>query len=1324
MGDYYENIGLAEQPVTNYERFQAKKEAEEAMGPDAVAKGLNASASSVMTPFAIHRAWDRRSSQFEDDPTWEFTEELRTDLMHEYNKNEVSELESAKSESEFLAKKRYIQEDRDRLYAKSALGMKGVVADVVLSMIDPVALTLGAGTGMIGVGARATGIAKAAKVAAMAGAENAFLEVLLAQGDTQHETIDTVIAFGGGALIGAAMSPLVRARGGRKVNLADEADDAFRLDAENFVADETMKNAPRPQTDIDTYKIQRYVNTRDIELNRAYKSGTAWDNAKFGEAKKRIKQIDKELEVESLRDASPDMHRDKIREEQVSFIKQVEPERQKIKEQYSEAIAKQQEKISKIEKNLAKKDTPKQQAKLWKEELKLKEMQAELTGKISQLESRLKAKIHKAEYKFRKATNKAAKRKVDTRNTLLRERLQLQQGMDLAIKSRRVGKELKNWNNMTYAQKVNHIFGDELPSLSDAAQRQARGRIDLNAEANVKIDETIGVDDEGIITDTKTAPLGSAGAAAAGFRPLHRLYDIASPVKVSIARFAHDGVKVPSSLEGWSLFPKFTKMAHSAFTRLSKSDNFVIRGLNYHLLSAGQGGPANPSGAAAVWSDIYSKQFRSAVKNRVSEGMDLYRKANNIGQMQMLFKPEVTHQFYKDVITEVRYPGSIADEGVKLAAEGCRDLFETAGNSMKAKGVKGFENLDLDRTYMPTIVDETRIATACREHGVHKVESLLSDAYQRGDYELPKETADYVARGYIARALDHSLKMNEFPSKVRNVDIDRMTKGMRDAGVPEDVIEYFIMESAESNLTQGMSNRAKKSLKPDLQTELNGLKMIDMIESDVPKLLESYTREAAGSSSMARIGFKTRREAKEFLTEVKKDAYNLGHNKADVDQEIQILSDCIDMIYGRSIEKDPGSAFIRNLSRVRDFTALMRLQSMGLSTIPEIARVTAKRGLGTVIDAVPDVGIFGTKGIRAGKKWSGELTNPKLKELEEMFYITGEDHILYPGYLRIDNIEESATYKSLGSYVDNCLARGRRVQEIVSAFRMMQGSGERLSLNALANKMKRWADDEIDLGKFLNQADINDAGWHDGFLDKVKEWMQANPKTEMHDGKEVRLFNIGKMPLEMRERIVLGLHQLTMRDMQRPMIGEMPTWMNKWFGSTLTQFRNFSLLSLNKQLIHDIRHDQMAGALILMHSMFLSYIAYGLKAINSGLGRSDQEAYLKNAFSPTGMTFGMFNNMGQLASLGLAGDVLATLGALPSDWMAAPGKRGFRSMTAGSVPIVGMGADVLNVGKDAVGALKMDVNPSKAIRDLQKVTPFAKALGVNQALNAISGALE
>jgi hypothetical protein len=305
--------------------------------------------------------------------------------------------------------------------------------------------------------------------------------------------------------------------------------------------------------------------------------------------------------------------------------------------------------------------------------------------------------------------------------------------------------------------------------------------------------------------------------------------------------------------------------------------------------------------------------------------------------------------------------------------------------------------------------------------------------------------------------------------------------------------------------------------------------------------------------------------------------------------------------------------------------------------------------------------------------------------------------------------------------VDNALTQGKKVQEIISAFRMVQGSGEKLAVRSLGIQIKKWVDD---LGDGLSKANINDAGWHDGFMDELRAWMKANPQTTVNNGKEVRMFNFGKMPPDMQEKLVLGMHRLVSRDMQRPLIGETPTFMKKWFGQTLTQFRNFSITSLGKQLMHDIRHDRIAGSIIAMHSLAMSFAAYSISTLHRAIGREDQEEYLKKAFRIDEIIFGSLNRMGQLASVGIAGDMLATLGALPDDMMAAPGQSGYRGMTSTSVPILGAGGDVKGLIKDTFDAMKGDGNASKFVKDLQKVTPFGKAIGINQAFNAVSGALD
>jgi hypothetical protein len=188
--------------------------------------------------------------------------------------------------------------------------------------------------------------------------------------------------------------------------------------------------------------------------------------------------------------------------------------------------------------------------------------------------------------------------------------------------------------------------------------------------------------------------------------------------------------------------------------------------------------------------------------------------------------------------------------------------------------------------------------------------------------------------------------------------------------------------------------------------------------------------------------------------------------------------------------------------------------------------------------------------------------------------------------------------------------------------------------------------------------------------------------------------------------------------MQRPLIGETPIYMHKWLGQVLTQFRSFSLLSFEKQLMHDIRHDRAAAALIFLHSAVLSYVALTVSTMYSALGRSDADKYIKDRLTGSNAVLGCFNRMGQLASAGVALDGLATLGALPDDLMAAPGRTGFRGLTTTNVPIIGAGQDVLDVSKDLFDVIKGDPDANKTLKDIQQITPFGKSIGINQAFNA------
>jgi len=1305
MGEYYDELGYSESLPSTDLRYISEQSVEEQ-------DYAGAAFEEAMAPAAALRIWNRRSSQFERDAEWNIDEEVLQDIQKDYTPEEEEYLVNSKSEEEFISRKKYIQEDKDRLQAISQAGLKGIAATIGFSLIDPVGLALGAATGSIGWGSKMTGVAKAMRVAAMSGIENAALETILMKGSTQSKASDVIMAFGTGAVIGGGMSFLTK---GAPSEIAQEVDAAAHTDADAIVADEILQEARTtlPSSKLDMKAIRKRLNEYEKMLRR--ETGKPLTKGQVKQVRKKMhalrKQIDRENERIRTSQGELTAKREEISLRKKEYVEEANAKKVEITESYKDRIAKQKARIAKVEKNLEKtKNSQKQAAKLWKEEAKLEELRKARDLAIKKVTKKLKGRVVEAERKFKKALSGKTSKTKKARTVLTQKMREYEIKLQSARKAKDSMNKLRKWKGLSEDERIAHIYTDEeVPVKETELKRQLEGHKPLR-EATVEPSS---------VSAPTSVEQGSVGAMKAGERPLHRIYDMAMDRVKRLARFAYDGSRIPDDLRGRKFLGKvnsITDKIYSAQTVVSNSDDYAIRGFGYHLFEAPQGGTAAKVTVAARVRN-YQNQIRSAMRNRLNEGLEEWGAEQGIGKTSVLLKRENYEAYHKMVMREVKHPGTYNSPAVIKGAEGVREQLYLAGKLRKEAGEAGFENLDLDKNYVPTILNEVQIKYAVREHGYDKVRDLLSKSYQEGHFHLNKELADRVADGYIARAKDHTLSMAEHVRRTSNKDVDDLAKQLKKAGVDEDTINDFLETSMQAEIKQHMSNRAKKSLYPAIDVELNGLKMIDLIDSDLPKLLESYTREAAGGTSFAKLGFKTRAEVLDFLTDMEKAAHNNGFDVREIAREIQILKDGVDLAYGRSLNKNPHSAWVRNLGRLRDITNLLRLQFVGAASIPEVARVTVQRGLKNSLEGCKDLGaVLGTKNLREGGKYSGQFKRADLRELEVVMGYTGEDHVLYPNGLRVDNLEESAVGNKFGELMDNAIAQGQRIQEITSGFRAVQGSGERIAVRSLGNQIKNWVEGT---GAALSEANIKRAGWSDGFLDDLKIWMKEHPAVDTYNGEEVRLFNFGQMPADMQERLQIGMHRLIAADMQRPLIGETPMFMHRWLGQTLTQFRSFSLLSLEKQLINDIRHDKIAGSLILMHSAVLSYMALTVQTLQNAIGREDQDEYIKKHLASGRTVIDVMSRMGQLASIQTGIDGLATIGLLPDDMLASSMHPGGRILTPGSVPVVGMLKDVTQAARTLSDTLTGEADDSDLLKDVRKIVPFAKSIGINQALNVI-----
>ncbi len=1309
MNNYYDELGYG-QPLPSsdlvYIAEQAREEKDFA----------GAALKEAMSPFAMKRIWDRRSAQFEEDTEWNIDDQTKQALQEDYTPEEEQYLTEGKSEEEFIARKKYIQEDKDRLQAIGQAGYKGIAATLGFSLIDPIGLALGAVTGEIGWGAKLTGVAKALRVATMSGFENAALETILMQGNTQSKASDVIMAFGTGSIIGAALSPLTRVKNPKLAKHADMIDEAAHWDADAIVADEILQDArvKAPVSELDMRTIQARLNKHEQSLTRETKNTLT--KGQVRQIRKKMFKIREQVDIENekIRTAQGEVTeaRQKISIKEREYVDEVNAKKTEIIDSFSQRILKQKKRITVVEKNLEKaKNSKKQVAKLWKEEVQLEDIRKERQVEIKKVEVKYKRKIAAAKRAFEKKLAEKADAAKQVRATL---GLQMREHEITLYAAKKNRDSLKKWKQLPEKEKIATVYGDEeLPVKQVELDRQLEG---LAPVREAKIEAVV---EPTTVPVPEATKLGTAGAMKAGERPLHHIYDFNFDKQRNLARFAYDGSNMPEDLRGRQFLGKpnaASEKIYAAQTITSNSDDLAIRGFSYHLFEAPQGGTAAKVTVAARVRN-YHNQIRSAMRNRTNEGLEEWGKEQGIGRLALLMKRKNFSAYHKMVMREVKHPGLYNSPAVIKGAEGVREQLKLAGKIRSEAGEAGFENLDLDSNYVPVILDDVQIKYAVKQHGNDKVRDLLSLSYQEGHFKLNKNLADRVADGYIARAKDHTLTMTDTIKHSTDKDVDKLAEQLKEAGVDQATIDDFLETSLQSEIRQHISNRAKKSLYPSLDTELNGLKMIDLIDSDLPKLMESYTRDAAGGAAFAKLGFKTKAQVFDFITDIEKNAHNNGFNPVKIGKEIQILKDGVDLAYGRSLNKDAHSPFVRNLSRLRDITNLIRLQFVGAASIPELARSTVQRGIKNNLEACKDLGaIMGTKSLREGGKYSGLFKRSDLKELEEVMGYTGEDFVLYPNGLRVDNLEESAVGNKFGELMDNALAQGQRIQEITSGFRAVQGTGEKLAVRSLGSQIKKWVEGS---GAALSEANINRAGWSDGFLDDLKVWMKGNPATDIFNGREIRLFNFGKMGAEMQERLQIGMHRLIAADMQRPMIGESPMFMHKWLGQTITQFRSFSLLSLEKQLVHDIRHDRIAGSLIFLHSAAMAYAALSIQTLQNALGREDQDEYIKKHLASSRTVYDVMSRMGQLAAGQTVMDGLATLGLLPDDMMSSSLHPGGRIMRPNYIPVVGLATDATGAARTLAETLVGETDDSDLLKDVRKITPFAKTIGINQALNAL-----
>lgn len=892
----------------------------------------------------------------------------------------------------------------------------------------------------------------------------------------------------------------------------------------------------------------------------------------------------------------------------------------------------------------------------------------------------------------------SAKDGVDTSNITARKDA-IESKLEMSKSSLDKQKELNDFISMPYEDQVSYIRGKQT-TFSPNKLRDSAGAMRFNPELE------------------QFSPYSKSEETS----------DFLLDLEIEGDKFDHE------IATGQRVKPKYIKgLVNSPFAYIMNKGSQSAKGLALRLFENAQGN-GYAQRTASILTEFYGNKMRSSMKNRYNDGFTAYIKESGRNYLGAHMDRKFQNDFNKEVYSAITNPKGNYSEAVLNAAQGVRDQLAESLRIRKEAGEAGFEKVTSVDDYIPIIFDSTKLDSIIvnRFNGdVNKLVKLLAKGYVTGKRPLKYSSAEKLAKLQISRMAQHNLTL---PQSIRGIvtstELESMLKQLKEDGVPEDVLSS-IRESKELRANEdSISNRAKASMGINTNASIDGVKVMDILNTNVGELVENYTKEAAFGSAIASSGFSTKNELMNAVNTIEMEMRDSlssngrtksGLSESEITKMIKVFDDNIKLLEGHTLDAEPTS--IPNVwsRRLRDYTALLRLNKLGLSQLSESANLLSHLGVSAVMkDLRIKDALFG-KWSREGGLASGALQDSKLREVESAFGYIQEDEWLYAWNNRHDDFGENPELsKKFGDTMDRFLALGGRLNSVTSGFKAIQGGLDKLAMRGLVVRLQG----HLDGTQVLKPNQLKEAGWSDDFMKELKMFYDKNPKWDKNpDGTKVRLMNFNEMTPQMRETLGIGLTRQRGRIIQKNFVGEYSEWMNTSLGKLLSQFKRFSITSLEKQFINGLYGDKAVFATRLALSAGIGYAAHGVKvALNS----SDKDKdYIDNQMSGTAGIMGALSEMPQLASLTLMGDALASLGVMPDSIVqndfGDAGFRPYRNM-GDVVPAVGVALDAGSFAKSLSRYVAGDDNISdRQILDKgRRLVPLANTIGVGDGLKAIS----
>lgn len=666
--------------------------------------------------------------------------------------------------------------------------------------------------------------------------------------------------------------------------------------------------------------------------------------------------------------------------------------------------------------------------------------------------------------------------------------------------------------------------------------------------------------------------------------------DIAKKVDDEITKFVTSGERT-----AWEVAKRPTgaldyvgRLASSITQDLAtKFQNSQIQSLEYvgsriTELGKGLGGNMRRPATGGVIRDAIFKESAMQIVPQYVRIMDDYAAANGkkaigklMAQQMSGSESQLVNKFNREVFTvqELRRQGKEVPQGIdKSVIEFVNQwdkYMDYNFNQLIDSKVGGFTKKRKVKNYIPHVWKPNNLNAAIKKHGEDKVVRLLTEAYSRTPNNGVADT------------------FNASEMAQRQIKWIKEQGKLIDLGRGGEVDQY--MPIADS--------RGKQRLDLDTTTEVDGLSVMDLLDTDVIGLGVKYSNRVGGWAGLSKStdGLLTNELA---IKTLKNHIVEEGKSKGiPTETYEQYYDDLMNMMMGRPTR----GGLVKEARQLKDLTALTRMGGLGTAQLIETGAVIT-RSVRNIFSSEPVV----RKVMKLAKATDAE-SRQFMDEIQSISNVTDDLEWLERQSVHLDQEELTKVSKARQlsmSMVDfatwgKLKAPASRLLGKTTGYNMIRKFQSRtVQASFVMDVAKHFKDGT---GKMGN-ARMADVGLTDTkgvnkelkeVFDNIVEWDDKGLPSKL---------NVDKWPVKAREQFQFAMIRDEAQNIQRTLVGELPPWMNRPMVALAAQFREMPIVAQNKQLGRSMAFaDKEAVTMVMLNAAFSGLVRYG-KFVGLGVG--------------------------------------------------------------------------------------------------------------------------